>query len=103
MTKSGGPRAILKIHGYNLSRLIYASAVYSHLPSKPMAQTQATTALAQVEIEGTPDIEIIPGTETLTDIDGARFVHGGRSNVVLVPRPSSDLHDPLVFEHIHQE
>lgn len=41
-------------------------------------------------------VDIIPGTEVLTDFEGAHFVHGGKENVVLVPQPHDDLHDPLV-------
>ena len=67
-----------------------------------MASIQASTALAQNGVERTLDIAIVPGTEILTDIEGAELVHGGRSNIVLVPRPSPYLHDPLVFEYIHQ-
>lgn len=43
-------------------------------------------------------MEILPGTEIMTDVDGAQFVHanGSRVTAVLVPQPSSDPNDPLV-------
>ncbi|KAF2485683.1 major facilitator superfamily domain-containing protein [Neohortaea acidophila] len=42
-------------------------------------------------------VEIIPGTEVMTDVHGVRFAHAGgkESGSVLVPHPTNDLHDPL--------
>lgn len=39
-------------------------------------------------------MEILPGTEIMTDVGSHHFVKGSKS--VLVPQPSSDPHDPLV-------
>jgi len=44
------------------------------------------------------DIDIVPGTEVMTDtIHGHEQIHGdGKTQVTLVPQPSADIHDPLV-------
>ena len=44
------------------------------------------------------DVEMLPGTEIMADIEGAHFVHAQNSanSAVLVPQPSEDPHDPLV-------
>ena len=44
------------------------------------------------------DVEMLPGTEIMADIQGAHFVHAQNSanSAVLVPQPSEDPHDPLV-------
>lgn len=61
-----------------------------------MAPTQVQTTIVQDEVDSRLHIEVVPGTEILTDIEGVSVVHGGRSNVVLVPHPSPNLDDPLV-------
>ncbi|KAJ2900159.1 hypothetical protein MKZ38_002573 [Zalerion maritima] len=40
-------------------------------------------------------MEIIPGTEIMTDVGTHHFVKLGKGSVVLVPQPSPDKHDPL--------
>jgi hypothetical protein len=40
-------------------------------------------------------IEILPGTEVMTDIENVQFIKANVSGPVLVPQPSSDCHDPL--------
>ena len=44
------------------------------------------------------EIDIVPGTEVMTDIGGAHFQHAADNPdaVVLIPQPSDDPHDPLV-------
>lgn len=45
------------------------------------------------------DVELIPGTEILNDLSGIyseRGVLETEQNVILLPMPSSDPHDPLV-------
>lgn len=44
------------------------------------------------------DNEVLPGTEIMTDVAGAHFVHAHDStdSAVLVPQPSNDSNDPLV-------
>ena len=39
-------------------------------------------------------VEILPGTEIMTDVGSTHFVKG-RGKTVLVPQPSADPHDPL--------
>lgn len=41
------------------------------------------------------DIELVPGTEIFTDLGSTNYVHGS-NDVVLVPQPHDDIHDPLV-------
>ena len=45
------------------------------------------------QIEQELNVEILPGTEVMTDVGSHHFVKG--SSHVLVPQPSSDPHDPL--------
>ncbi|KAF2480165.1 serine/threonine kinase 16 [Neohortaea acidophila] len=45
------------------------------------------------QIEKELNVEILPGTEIMTDVGSHHFVKGSRH--VLVPQPSSDPHDPL--------
>jgi hypothetical protein len=40
-------------------------------------------------------IEILPGTEVMTDIEHVRFIRANADGPVLVPQPSNDCHDPL--------
>lgn len=56
--------------------------------------TMTTNVAEQVQLH--LDVEIIPGTEILTDVENSHFIHGGRQGVVLVPQPTMDPHDPLV-------
>ena len=44
------------------------------------------------------DVELVPGTEVMTELSGMHLVHahGSPGSVVLVPQPTSDPHDPLV-------
>lgn len=53
-------------------------------------------ASAAEEAQSRLHVEIIPGTEILTDLEETHFIRGGRQGVVLVPQPTSDPHDPLV-------
>ena len=49
-------------------------------------------------IEEELHVDIVPGTEIMTDVGGRHFVRskaGGSSGQVLVPQPSDDPHDPL--------
>ena len=46
------------------------------------------------QIEQELHVEILPGTEVMTDVGSHHFVKGTKH--VLVPQPSSDPHDPLV-------
>ncbi len=52
-------------------------------------------ALHQLEQE--LNVEILPGTEIMTDVGSRHFLKSaGNSDRVLVPQPSADPHDPLV-------
>ncbi|KAK5116411.1 hypothetical protein LTR62_007958 [Meristemomyces frigidus] len=44
-----------------------------------------------------PDVEIVPGTEIMSDVDGLHYAHAGGSTngSVLVPQPSNNPSDPL--------
>lgn len=56
------------------------------------------------ELETRLHLELLPGTEVMTDVGGIHFVHNhqaghaGNAGVVLIPQPSQDRHDPLVFD-----
>lgn len=50
---------------------------------------------AAEEAQSRLHVEIIPGTEILTDLEDTHFIRGGRQGVVLVPQPTVDPHDPL--------
>ena len=43
-------------------------------------------------------VEILPGTEIMTDVAGTHFVHAHNStdSAVLIPQPSNNSNDPLV-------
>jgi hypothetical protein len=61
----------------------------AHLPTRAdIAQT----------IEKERHVELLPGTEVMTDIGSVHFVHAHNAPnaTVLVPQPTSDIHDPLV-------
>ena len=53
-------------------------------------------ATAADEAQTRLNVEIIPGTEILTDLEATHFIRGGRKGVVLVPQPTTDPRDPLV-------
>jgi hypothetical protein len=53
-------------------------------------------ATAAEEAQNRLHVELIPGTEILTDLEDTHFIRGGRHAIVLVPQPTSDPHDPLV-------
>lgn len=46
------------------------------------------------QLEAELQIQIVPGTEIMTDVGSHHFVKS--SDRVLVPQPSEDPHDPLV-------
>ncbi|KAK3056670.1 hypothetical protein LTR09_002463 [Extremus antarcticus] len=46
-------------------------------------------------IEEELGVEILPGTEVMTDVGSHHFVKG--ASQVLVPQPSADKADPLVY------
>jgi len=49
------------------------------------------------ELENELHVELLPGTELMTDVGSHHFVKAaGSSSRVLVPQPSDDPHDPLV-------
>jgi predicted RNA binding protein YcfA (HicA-like mRNA interferase family) len=48
------------------------------------------------ELEQQLHVELLPGTEIMTDVGSHHFLKAGNSNKVLVPQPSNDEHDPLV-------
>ncbi|KAK7579458.1 hypothetical protein V3481_015256 [Fusarium oxysporum f. sp. vasinfectum] len=43
------------------------------------------------------EVDLVPGTEIMTEIGGARFYHDSDNpdSVVLIPQPTDDPHDPL--------
>lgn len=47
------------------------------------------------QIQNELHVEILPGTEIMTDVGSHHFVKGSDSSRVLVPQPSADKHDPL--------
>lgn len=51
-------------------------------------------ALTEREIE----VDLVPGTEAMANMDGVRFDHGSNNQdtLVLIPQPTNDPHDPLV-------
>lgn len=56
-------------------------------------------------VPNTEDIELIPGTEILNDLDGVYSQHGvleTSQHIILLPKPSNDPHDPLVSSHLWQ-
>ncbi|EHK23172.1 uncharacterized protein TRIVIDRAFT_149439 [Trichoderma virens Gv29-8] len=48
-------------------------------------------------IEREVEVDIVPGTEVMTNMDGASFDHdsGNQDTIVLIPQPTADPHDPL--------
>lgn len=50
------------------------------------------------QIEAEVGVDLVPGTEVMAEVRGARFYHSSRGQdaTVLVPQPSDDRHDPLV-------
>ena len=50
------------------------------------------------QLEQELNIQIVPGTEVMTDVGSHHFVKSpAKSDRVLVPQPSDDPHDPLVW------
>ncbi|KAM0330970.1 hypothetical protein ACHAQA_003927 [Verticillium albo-atrum] len=47
------------------------------------------------EIQEELHIEVLPGTEIMTDVNKHQFIKSEHSSLVLVPQPSQDPHDPL--------
>ncbi|RFU31756.1 hypothetical protein B7463_g4584, partial [Scytalidium lignicola] len=47
------------------------------------------------EVQNRFHVDLVPGTEILTDLNEAHFIHGGRGDIVLVPQPNNDPHNPL--------
>lgn len=66
------------------------------VPSVTMADDIPLTNMAMQELhelEQELHVDIVPGTEVMTDVGSHHFVKGGSH--VLVPQPSDDPHDPL--------
>ncbi|KAH6867164.1 major facilitator superfamily domain-containing protein [Thelonectria olida] len=47
------------------------------------------------EIQNELHIEVLPGTEIMTDVGSHHFIKSEDSSCVLIPQPSQDPHDPL--------
>ncbi|KAH6971296.1 hypothetical protein EDB80DRAFT_533797, partial [Ilyonectria destructans] len=47
------------------------------------------------EIQNELHIEVLPGTEIMTDVGSHHFIKSEDSHFVLIPQPSQDPHDPL--------
>ncbi|CAM1508575.1 Fc.00g054230.m01.CDS01 [Cosmosporella sp. VM-42] len=58
--------------------------------------TQNLTPMAS-RIAREAQVDLVPGTEVMTDIDGLSFYHNSDNpdSVVLIPQPTDDPHDPL--------
>ncbi|KAH6985177.1 major facilitator superfamily domain-containing protein [Ilyonectria destructans] len=52
------------------------------------------------EIQNELDIEVLPGTEIMTDVGSHRFIKSEDSHRVLIPQPSQDPHDPLNWKRL---
>jgi hypothetical protein len=50
------------------------------------------------QLEAERQIELLPGTEIMTELSGTHFVHAHNApnSTVLVPQPTQLAHDPLV-------
>lgn len=46
------------------------------------------------QIEREAEADLVPGTEVMTALDGARS--DNQDSIVLIPQPTNDPHDPLV-------
>ena len=57
------------------------------------ASGKSANPLTQLEAE--LHVDLVPGTEIMTDVGSVHFVKG-RHTEVLVPQPSADPQDPLV-------
>lgn len=53
------------------------------------------------QLEAELHVQIVPGTEIMTDVRSHHFVMS--SNRVLVPQPSDDPHDPLVSSPLFEQ
>jgi hypothetical protein len=63
--------------------------------SHDFANAYIVQVLHELEVE--LHVDLIPGTEVMTDVGSHHFVKSaGSSDQVLVPQPSDDPHDPLV-------
>ncbi|KAH7150563.1 major facilitator superfamily domain-containing protein [Dactylonectria estremocensis] len=61
----------------------------------PTAQNHTGREELQDELQ----IEVLPGTEIMTDIGKHHFIKAEHSERVLIPQPSSDPHDPLNWKN----
>jgi hypothetical protein len=59
---------------------------------------QALTREVIHVVEAETHVEMLPHTEIMADIAGAHFVHAHNAPnaTILVPQPTTDIHDPLV-------
>jgi hypothetical protein len=48
--------------------------------------------------ESEVEADLVPGTEVMTDMSGARVNHDSdnQDSIILIPQPTNDPHDPLV-------
>ncbi|KAH7274708.1 major facilitator superfamily domain-containing protein [Fusarium solani] len=58
-----------------------------HFPSNPTPQAS--------RIEREAEVDLVPGTEVMTDMGGARFDSDNQDSIVLIPQPTDDPQDPL--------
>jgi hypothetical protein len=58
---------------------------------------EKSTAMAS-QLESQAGVDLVPGTEVMTDYVGTSIQHASSEKkvTVLVPQPSNDPHDPLV-------
>lgn len=63
-----------------------------------VSTTSSHTGVGKVanEVSGHLDVDVVPGTEILTDFHSTALAHTDGKNVVLVPQPQNNVHDPLV-------
>ena len=65
-------------------------------PAKQSELTMLTAALKLKGIKQTLKVEILPGTEVMTDVGSTHFVKSKHKRPqVLIPQPTDDPHDPL--------
>ena len=65
-----------------------------HMCVADVSLTLSAQEVAQIQEE--LNVEIVPGTEIMTDVGSHHFVKSeGRNHGVLVPQPSQNPHDPL--------
>jgi hypothetical protein len=65
-----------------------------------MSPVQNTERQQQLAAAQEMNVEMLPGTEILTDVGNLRRIHdhNTQDSMVLVPQPSADPNDPLVWE-----